>query len=433
MKKQDYSDLKDLTILIVENYEYQLEELDSMLGNYFKRCYLAVNGEEGFNAYKTYQPDIILADLAMPVINGLEMSQMIREADDKIPIIMHSMFGNTDILLECIEMNISGYVMKPTNAKVLLNNLLKHSQLIIKDKEIKKQQRLMEIIADEVPAPIMVTNLTQDVLFLNNAAKEILKENTCNNKKCYEILYGHTSKCENYGEKCPNDMAREDFSKPIKHSFRDKNGEISHFEIKTKPLKNKNGEICSFVNTLYDITPFKKENEELEHRANHDILTGLPKRSILYDRIDVAIQRSNRDTKSFAVFFIDLDHFKNVNDTYGHHIGDMLLKEVASRMQSKIRKVDTLSRFGGDEFIMIIESVSNHKSYLKIVKDILHIINQNFHIDSNIVNIQCSIGIDVYTSMSHKTKEILMYNADKAMYIAKKKGKNTFYFFDKEV
>jgi len=176
----------------------------------------------------------------------------------------------------------------------------------------------------------------------------------------------------------------------------------------------------------------KKRTEELEYLATHDDLTKLPNRILLYDRIEQAIKIAQRNHTHFAVLFIDLDRFKLINDSINHSAGDEVLCLVVKRIQSKIRTIDTLGRFGGDEFVLIIEDLDKTESLANIVFLLLKSINQQIIINNHDIPISSSIGIAVYPQ-NGTTIEELIGNADIAMYKAKELGGNQFQFYSADM
>jgi diguanylate cyclase (GGDEF)-like protein len=169
-------------------------------------------------------------------------------------------------------------------------------------------------------------------------------------------------------------------------------------------------------------------NRELTHLALHDTLTGLPNRVLLADRIEQAIQRVDSQGGSFALMFIDLDGFKPVNDAFGHHVGDQLLREIGLRLRANLHRRDTLARIGGDEFVLLVE-VGDIKDAAAIASRQVSVIGQPFQIAEQVLQVSASIGISLYSGGGHTQEELLM-NADAAMYHAKDAGKNGYSFFD---
>ena len=199
-------------------------------------------------------------------------------------------------------------------------------------------------------------------------------------------------------------------------------------------IKNKSGKITHFLGQYIDIGEQKDKEKVLEYQATHDNLTGLPNRLLLLDRIERAITKVVRHKIVGGLIFIDLDNFKEVNDTLGHDIGDSLLIMVAKKIKEVIREEDTIARIGGDEFIVLLDNVGNNKSDAKIninilaekIKDTLNAIT---HIEGNINVSTPSIGITLFSDSSVSVKDIIK-QADTAMYVAKKQGKNSIEFFD---
>lgn len=182
-------------------------------------------------------------------------------------------------------------------------------------------------------------------------------------------------------------------------------------------------------NVIYD----KEEAEKsLQHLAHHDELTGLPNKNLLVDRIDQSIKTSSRENQSMAILFLDLDRFKNVNDSLGHNVGDILIQEVSTRLHKILRSRDTVSRNGGDEFVVVLERLVDAKEAVYVAKKIIACLMKTFDIQSHKVHIGVSIGISIYPTDGDKST-ILLRNADTAMYRAKKSGGNQVQFYDESM
>ena len=181
-----------------------------------------------------------------------------------------------------------------------------------------------------------------------------------------------------------------------------------------------------------DFSERKRHESELRHMANHDPLTGLPNRTLFLDRLSQAIFKQERLGKMIAILFLDLDQFKIINDLYGHSVGDLLLREVALRLQEFIRKSDTLARLGGDEFTMLIDGISSPRDIIHVAQKALAVFARPFRFEAGEIFISASIGITLYPADS-TTAEGLLKNADTAMYHAKSSGRNNFQFFSREL
>lgn len=169
-------------------------------------------------------------------------------------------------------------------------------------------------------------------------------------------------------------------------------------------------------------------NEKLRSIALYDALTGLPNRLLLRDRLEQTIARAERSAKPFALLFVDLDKFKPVNDSFGHHVGDSLLAAVGERLVASVRKDDTVARAGGDEFVVVLSQIGHADEAATISAKILRELSRTFLIEGRELNISCSIGISIYPEDGSNV-DTLISCADAAMYRAKRDGRSKFEFF----
>ncbi len=193
-------------------------------------------------------------------------------------------------------------------------------------------------------------------------------------------------------------------------------------------LKNVQGEVIGFTGTGRDISERKAAAASIHHMAHYDMLTDLPNRSLLTDRLHQALAACKRERTKLAVMFLDLDMFKFINDKHGHDIGDMLLKEAANRMLECLRESDTAARIGGDEFVILLPSIESTEAALLVAEKIRHVLCLPFDISGYRLNISTSIGIALYPEHG-ATDKILLKNADTAMYLGKQQGRNTVVVF----
>ncbi|MDX3773665.1 EAL domain-containing protein [Chromatiaceae bacterium AAb-1] len=191
-------------------------------------------------------------------------------------------------------------------------------------------------------------------------------------------------------------------------------------------------QVSFFVLVFTDITAQKMAEDELRYLANYDTLTGLPNRALLMDRIYHGIEQAKREKRSLALCFIDLDKFKQINDSLGHDIGDLLLKEVARRLSLTLRESDTIARLGGDEFVVLLEGYKNEDNISHVARKMLSIVSEPMQLANHTVGVSPSIGIAVYPNDALNGSELLKH-ADVAMYHAKEAGRNNFQFFTAEM
>ena len=211
-----------------------------------------------------------------------------------------------------------------------------------------------------------------------------------------------------------------------------KNGEIYWEDAYIAPVKQPSGEVTHFVAAKIDITDRKAMEEQVQRLAQYDPLTDLPNRRLFSDRLQQALALAERDRTRLAVMFLDLDRFKPINDKYGHAMGDVVLKEVATRIQSSLRASDTLARIGGDEFVVLLPNVSSVRDVVGVAEKVREVLNQPFIVDGQVMSLSSSAGIALYPEHGD-TEQSLVRNADTAMYYAKEDGRNNVQVYHPEM
>ncbi len=196
--------------------------------------------------------------------------------------------------------------------------------------------------------------------------------------------------------------------------------------------RNQQGDIDRFSTVLRDISERKAFEDRLEHQATHDPLTSLPNRTLLLDRLEVALARGRRHQSGIAVLFLDIDHFKVINDSLGHRLGDHLLIELSRRLRAALRPGDTVARFGGDEFVVLCEDLADEDGAIGVAERISEAATGTLEVDGSDVYVGVSMGI-AYTTRCDEDAETLLRDADAAMYRAKDRGRGRFEFFDQEM
>ena len=215
-------------------------------------------------------------------------------------------------------------------------------------------------------------------------------------------------------------------------SNRRKNGEYYIEWLSINAVHDTEGSVINYVALFTDISERKAAEDHLHNLAHYDALTGLPNRILLADRLQQAIVAARREKSLMALMFIDLDKFKPVNDTHGHHIGDLLLKEVARRILECLRESDSAARVGGDEFVVLLPNVEEQADAVAVGEKIRHTLNEPFMISEKHVEISSSIGVAVYPEHGNNEKELLKH-ADIAMYYAKDAGRNNVKLYNPQM
>ncbi|MFP3977563.1 diguanylate cyclase domain-containing protein [Marinobacter sp. KMM 10035] len=209
---------------------------------------------------------------------------------------------------------------------------------------------------------------------------------------------------------------------------RRKDGELYLQRMTISMVPDESGEPVRYVSVFSDITTLWRKDEHIKHLAFHDALTDLPNRTLLMDRIDQKLLSAERDKTHFALMFLDLDGFKLVNDQLGHHVGDDLLKDVAGKLLTLVRRSDTVARVGGDEFIFILNCPQQEGEICDVANRIVSSINEPIMVHGKAFQIGVSIGISMYPADGDTAVELIR-NADTAMYAAKSMGRNNIRFF----
>lgn len=209
---------------------------------------------------------------------------------------------------------------------------------------------------------------------------------------------------------------------------KNREGEEYLVSMRINTVYDEQGNPFRYVALLSDITQKKASEELMWRQANFDALTGLPNRRMFHEHLRQEMKKTDRSQLPMALVFVDLDHFKEINDTLGHDKGDLLLKEVATRLSSSVRSTDTVARLGGDEFTVILSELHNAADVVRTAQEILKQMSTPFHLGEHIAQISSSIGITLYPE-DGADAEILIKNADQAMYAAKQQGRNRFNYF----
>lgn len=210
---------------------------------------------------------------------------------------------------------------------------------------------------------------------------------------------------------------------------RRKNGEVYIQRVSISVIQGEYGQVLNYLAVVTDITRLKEHEAELDRVAHHDVLTGLPNRRLLTDRLEQAIRHARRHRESLAVCYLDLDNFKPINDRWGHAVGDRVLVEVARRMDISLRDSDTISRIGGDEFVLLLPGIDGGDELDQVLSRLLEAITEPLAVDGGTVTVSSSVGLALYPEDAEDADTLLRY-ADQAMYSAKAAGRDRYFRFD---
>ena len=308
---------------------------------------------------------------------------------------------------------------------------------ITEDKELQLKYSHQAQIIEQIHDSVISTDLDGYITSWNMGSEQLLRY------KADEMLGKHITVLyleEDY-ESLQNNidklMQRGEYKTEIRLVKKSK--EIIFAELSLSLLKDEKGESIGMVGYTQDVTERKKAEDALleqksilRYQAHHDALTGLPNRLLFIDRLEQGIKKAKRHKEGLALFFIDLDKFKHINDSLGHEVGDKVLKVIAQRLEGIIRMEDTLARLGGDEFTVIMEDLIEPEGAALLAYKILEVLAESMYIDDHMLYVSGSIGISLYPQDAVDAQHLLKY-ADTAMYKAKEEGRNNFQFYTPEM
>ncbi|MDH3354486.1 MAG: EAL domain-containing protein [Chromatiales bacterium] len=287
--------------------------------------------------------------------------------------------------------------------------------------------RILAEIAEQSPNSIVLTDSRGKILYVNNSFIEI-------SGYSFQEVYGKSPSLLSakltppgvYKELWETVLSGKTWAGELLNKR--KNGQKYWERVSVKPLKDKSGKITNLLATKEDVTLKKNYEDELLFQANYDQLTNLPNRLLAMDRLKQSLNASQREDEVVALLMIDLDHFKNINDTLGHAVGDYVLVETASRFKLCVREDDTVARLGGDEFLIIIPKIHNFHNAEIVAKKIIKSLIKPFVHEGKELFVSPSIGVSI-TTAGNSQPDIMLRDADSAMYQAKKEGRNRCVFF----
>ncbi|SFC44284.1 response regulator receiver modulated diguanylate cyclase/phosphodiesterase with PAS/PAC sensor(s) [Marinospirillum celere] len=375
-----------------------------------------------------YQPDVVLLDLNLPDSTGIATVDKCLELLDNVPLVVHTGRDDFSIIEAAIEAGAEDYLLKGVESWILRKSL----RYAILRHERDEHERMAKTVFHHASEAILITDEKGVILDVNEAFTHITgysREEALGQTPAI-LASGHHNQ-EFYKDLWESLKEKERWKGEVWN--RRKSGEIYTELLTINAVTNTKGEVRQYVAMFSDITLQKEEQKSLQHRANHDALTGLPNRSLFLDRLEQSFASVKRHGGRLAVVFLDLDGFKPVNDTYGHDAGDYVLQEVAARVQSCLREEDTLARVGGDEFVLLLQRQLDMSTTLKLLQRVLAEVARPCPWREHLLQVSASLGVTLYPNDEAKTPEKLLQQADQAMYQAKNSGKNDFCFHDRAI
>ena len=440
-------------ILIVDDDPVVLKSLKDLLATRGIAADTAIGGREAMACLDQNEYDVVLLDLQMPYVNGHDVMRHIKQSNMNLSVIVVSGETSFEAARDACSQGAYDFLRKPyatDELMITVNNALNEKRLEKKNQLIQSQlresERLHRYLVNTSPDIIYILDKDGHFTFLNDRIETLLGyESRELIGKHYSILV-HQKDMEVaryvFNERRVGDRASRNIELRLK--FKDDNSQ-RFFETRTLPIElssmgiyqnEDNPKKKTYLGTYgvaRDITERKIAEDTINFQAYHDLLTNLPNRALLRDRLSLAISQAKREDELLAVMFLDLDRFKNINDSLGHVVGDELLQQVSTRLKSCIREGDTLARFGGDEFTLLLPKIARGKEDVSgVAEKINQVLKDPFLVDDNELYVSASIGIAIYPR-DGTDMDSLIKHADIAMYNVKDTGKNNYRFYSTDM
>ena len=412
---------KDPTpILCVEDDASSRALMVRILEKRFSQVLKAGNGAEGLEIFNRYRPPLVITDIHMPGMSGIDMARAIKAEAPATHIIITTAHGDSEAILSAIDVGVIDYVIKPVAAERLSSAIDKCFQVMTLEQALLHSKSMTESILESIGDAFFALDKEWCFTYLNRRAEDHFQ---LPRTRLLGTSYRELLPDSEETHQAFTDVMRTQ-EKRVFEQFAPDLGRW--FDVSIFPL---DGGLSVY---LRDITERKKHEDKIEFLAFYDKLTELPNRILLQDRLSRAILRCKRNGQRGAVLFLDLDRFKNINDSLGHEAGDHVLQEVAKRLRSCLRDSDTVARLGGDEFIILLEGFDHpdnihsvtHRLLLSLAEDIPH--------EGYLLSVTGSIGISFFPA-DGETVEDLLKASDTAMYHGKSRGRNTYQFYSPEM
>lgn len=446
-KSVELEQVQDIRILLVDDEPHMLDSLSSLMRHYGYCVDTALGGRAAIDKLSHQHFDLLLVDLRMPGVNGHQVMEFVLE--EKLPTLTVVVSGETtyDEMSRALRNGAYDYLKKPYAPEELIatvNNTIRKSRLEKEHQAMRQKQaeseQLHRYIVNNSPDIIFMLDERGCFQFLNDKIVSLLgyQRDELLGSSWLDLV--EPVDCERAQFFFQNLDLGTDFAHNIELSLLPARPSRSrnYFELSLWSLAESNaamGEqagLYKVYGTARDITERKEAEAFINFQAYHDLLTRLPNRALFKDRLSLAMAQARRSKQCLAVMFLDLDRFKIVNDSLGHTIGDRLLQAVSVRLSECLRKGDTLSRFGGDEFTLLLPEVASEAAAATIAEKIIKALKEPFFLDDHEIYVGCSIGIVTFPEGGDDI-ETLIQNADAAMYHIKQRGKDGYAFYRDEM
>lgn len=415
--------LKTITVLYVEDDEEIHLQLSLFLKRKVGTLYTAFNGLEGLELFKKNKPDVVVTDIRMPTMDGLRMAKTIKDIAPDIPIILTTAFNEQAYFLRSIDIGIDKYVMKPIDPYLLLDALFRSIVVLIQKRELEVHNKYIRFVLDANPSFMVTTNKYGveyiNKTFLNFLGYSSLDEFKIDKRRLEDFFLWNEKITDSDQEEqrwlpyIINNPDKDILLNLLDHQGRQEDADVFLVTCNRFP------ELEKYVFAFTDVTKMEKEKEELRVQAITDVLTGVFNRKRLMDKLYEEIHRTLRYKMPLSIIMFDIDNFKDINDNYGHSVGDYVLKEISRIVSENVRHTDVFARWGGDEFIIL--TLETDIDNAKFLADKFLMIIKDFHF-GEVGRVTGSFGVAQFKD--NDDPDSFLNRVDKALYKAKKGGRN---------
>ena len=442
-------DAPPVRALLVDDEPLMLSSLAALLEGRNFDLTTANSGSDAIQLLRRNVFDLVILDLQMPDVGGHAIMDFMKTQRCEASIIVTSGARSIDAAIGALKRGAYDYLRKPYTREELektIDNILQNRALQAENRRIAtvldRSEKMYRFLVDRSPDIIYTLDAEGCLTFINDRVEQVLgfvRRDLIGQH--YSVLV-HDDDLEhaNYVFNERRNNRRLSRNVELRLKSRHSNGESRFFNHELMMLSGQQSQrpqisqapmdaVMGIYGVARDITDRKRADELIAYQAYHDILTDLPNRVLFKDRLGLALLQAKRNESSLAVVFIDLDRFKIVNDTLGHSVGDELLKQAAARLKACLRRCDTLSRRGGDEFTAVLPDLTSREDAASIAENFAACLRKPFELAGQQVHLSGSIGISVFPS-DGDSADVLLKNADVAMYHMKSHGKDGHCFFE---
>ena len=416
-------DLNGLDMLVAEDDAVSALLVSQALTRHGARVETVTNGLDALARFKERHHPVIVTDICMPGMNGFELVEQVRQLDKNTQIIATSANSETDYLISAIELGFNDYVLKPLKFAKLLWAVKRCADTFADRQRLEDEREKFRVVVESLGEGIAIKDLEFRIQYQNQAMITMFGNQT--GLGCYNV-FGFEEPCHD----CPTLMALKDGQPHSACRTYQLNGQTMYIESTASLIRDSRGTVTGTVEIIRDISERIRNEQTIRELAFLDPLTGLANRRLFEDRLEQSIAKSRRYGLQFGLLTLDLDNFKEINDTFGHEAGDQVLREAADRIRICCKRdLDTISRHGGDEFCMIITDCGGKEQLTAIADQLLLQFAQPFQLAGALVTVTASIGVSMFPDNGTIMKE-LEIASDRAMYAAKKAGRNACRFWE---